>query len=351
MVISKNEFKKAFSKVVLFSGGISVETELVQFKAKDGTAWLTCVDGSNVGKASIRVEGDEELEFVVPILKLRPALSMRGKDLTFKKSDNSLIVSDTRSRLNIALEDADKFPNVSVLENHENGILLNRSTFVDALAKVSYVADPIANREFSRGVNFSSNNGGFNLQATEPRRASKYEQVGEFDEMEFLLTEKGLKAIGLFDSDSIELSSSGLTYTIKSDNYIIHCTGLSVEYPNTEAFYDVADNTTEFTLTVPEVIESLKLFSGIDTDALTFKGGDDKLHLSATVSDNSLDDYIGCSITKGESFEFQISKKFINDLFKNTDSQELTFIFIDYNQRIGVTDNNGVMSVIMPITD
>lgn len=326
MKIEKSVFAKKLIKLKAAVPNKTTHESLQGILLKDN--YLIAYNLEIAVKAKLDIETDES--FIIPIKMIDLIIKLQDGIIEIKADNNNnltLKCNGTKSRF-MSFPPSD-FPELPILENAEDPILIDGPLFTTTIKKVVYVVPDEDIKPVLTGMSFNASDGFLNLVSCDGHRIvwAKLEHDGNF---KFIVPKIALqKLLSLNITKEIEILHNNRLAIFKSEDYILISRLISGEYINYKRIFPAEyQNCTKINrVKIVNAVERL-LTSSMDKlkvlMKLEFK--EDKLRIS---SKSTISEYVE-TIELDESVEEQtinMNARYIYDNFKALDSEKISVKF------------------------
>lgn len=365
-IVSSNSLAK---NAGLISGVISSNNTLpildnFLFELIDNQLKITGSDLETTISTVLEVESSENIRIAVPSKILLDTLkTFPEQPLTFLlKEDNLLEIISEQGNYQIAIENADDFPQVPPMEDL-NSISFEADILSEAISRTLFATGNDELRPVMTGVLFQTNPAGFHFVATDAHRLVKYtrKDLTTAEGMEYIMPKKPLNLLKNIiggSSDEIVIDYNKTNTRFSFNNIVLTCRLIEGKYPNYEAVIP-KENPNVLTINRNLFLNSLRrasLFSNKTTNQIRLKLSGSSLTIHAEDHDfaSKAEEWLPCDYN-GIDMQIGFNSKFLIEILNNLQSEDITLEMSEPSRAgiirpiDGLSEGENILMLVMPV--
>ncbi|WP_456379062.1 DNA polymerase III subunit beta [Lutibacter sp.] len=333
------------------------------FELNQNELKISASDLETTMSTTISVESDSEGSAAISARLLLDTLkTFPNQPLTFKTEDNTIEISSSQGKYDMAYFDGSEFPKAVSIESPSSTIIPG-AILATAISKTIFAAGNDDLRPVMSGVFFQFATDSLTFVATDAHKLVKYARtdVVANEAAEFIMPKKPLNLLksilGSSDSDvTIEYNDANAKFTF--DNVVLVCRLIDGKYPNYEAVIP-KENPNKLTVDRGTFLNSVKrvsIFSSKTTHQIRLKMAGTELNISAEDVDysNKAEERLVCEY-QGDDLQIGFNSRFLSEMLSNLTSNEI-LIEMSLPNRAGiltpidgVEEGEYITMLVMPV--
>lgn len=335
------------------------------FSLKGDRLEITASDLESTICAALTVQGDEDGEAAIParlLLDGLKALPEQPVTLHTNADQHTVEISSDHGRYALAFVDADEFPSLPELEDH-NTTVMPPEILATAIHKTLFAAGNDDMRPVMSGVFFQFDSEGLTFVATDAHKLVRYRRNDHQSPQtaEFIMPRKPLailKSVLPSVAGEVNISYTETNARFAFDETVLICRLIDGKYPNYEAVIP-KDNPNRLEVDRASMLSAAKrvaLFSNKTTHQIRLKMAGSELQLSAEDIDfsNKAQERLRCNF-QGEDMEIGFNARFLNEMLGNLESELISLELSAPNRAglifpvDGLEEGEDVLMLVMPV--
>jgi DNA polymerase-3 subunit beta len=333
------------------------------FELKENELKISASDLETIMSTVIEVESESEGSVAISARLLLDTLkTFPNQPLTFKTEENTVEISSSQGKYDMAYFDGNEFPKAVTLDS-PSSTTIPGDVLATAISKTIFAAGNDDLRPVMSGVFFQFNSENLTFVATDAHKLVKYSRtdVTAKDTAEFIMPKKPLNLLkgilaGSNSDVTIEYNDSNAKFIF--DNVVLVCRLIDGKYPNYEAVIP-KENPNKLTVDRGTFLNSVKrvsIFSSKTTHQIRLKMAGTELNISAEDIDysNKAEERLACDY-QGDDMQIGFNSRFLTEMLSNLNSNEV-LIEMSMSNRAGILtpidgidDGEFITMLVMPV--
>jgi len=272
---------------------------------------------------------------------------MRDDEIVLELVDDTLIVSQKKSKFKLPTFDANAYPHFPSIDEKPQ-ITLDSLKLIGGLKKISLAIDTNNPKYELNGALINIKNQSTDLVGTDTRRlAITTIESNNNAELSLIVPKKAILEIQKLFLDKITIFYDETNIIIKNNDYYFYSRLISGKYPD---YQRIIPANLKQTIVLPkkEMIDSIKMITTISQD-IRMELSPDKILFHSLSSDNvEAKTELEIATMLEETFILNINSRYLLDFISQTDSGTFSMGINEVNLPFVVSDGN-FKTIIMPI--
>lgn len=270
---------------------------------------------------------------------------LKDGDVTIEAKQDTLHISQGRSRTKLPMFNADEFPKFPEYDNKQ--INIEADKFLQSIKKINPAVDTNNPKYELNGSLLDIKDYGFNFVATDTRRLALIEYKSQsVDSLSLIIPKKAINEISKLFIDSFEMYHNSPHLIIKSQEYTFCTKLISGKFPDYEKIIP-KEFKHKITLPKDKFVDALQFVKSLANNIKITLTPNEVLFESLNEESGEASTQIEVQ-THIESLTLGINSKYLLDFLSQVDSSEFIFCINEPNTPFVVVEGN-FSTVIMPV--
>lgn len=234
ITVEKKDFLNAIKvvKTATAKGQLQPVLQTVNLKTDKGSLVLTCTDCTNIARAVIEANADEEINICVNVEKLDAIISHLDDIITMEIKGSTIVIKSGSSIFKCLFIQGTDFPEIKIELDGEK-MFLSKNDFISGVNKTAFaIMSEMSFNNIISGICFTFNETSCEMAATDGNRLSQVVFDCDLNNKgQYVIPKIALTSVAKIAKDDLQICCKNDNITFYADNFIYSTKLLNGKYP------------------------------------------------------------------------------------------------------------------------